>query len=143
MTEELPGDLTGRYLVRVGRWAMQEAAKWLPRIRDRAILRRHALKLRFWPAAQAGDAGGQVLDLDWCWIKSLSGQRIGELRIHDRIGDCDNLRVIFFVPTIKTEPPMLWILSVLQKKRDDFTTPQVRSFALRRLLILERFCGDL
>jgi hypothetical protein len=34
---------------------------------------------------------------------------------------------------------MLWVLSVLQKKRDDFTDAQIRNFKVRRTLILERF----
>ena len=137
--EGLPGELTGRYLVRAGRWAFQEAHKWLPRARDRAELRRHALKLRFWPGYNPDDDAGQLLDLDWSWIKSLPGKRIGELRIDDAIGGCDNLRVIFFAPSIVSEVPMLWVLSVFQKKRNDFTKAQIRNFDMRRRIILERF----
>ena len=142
MADQLPGNLTGKFLVRTGRWAFQEAHKWLPRTRDRAELRRHALKLRFWPGGAAEQTGGQVLDLDWSWVKSLPGKRIGELRIHDTLGGCDNLRVIFFVPQVVIELPMIWILSVFQKKRDDFTVPQLKNFELRRMLILERFYID-
>jgi hypothetical protein len=83
---------------------------------------------------------GQILDLDWSWIKALKGRGIGELRINDTIGGCDNLRVIFFDPGIATEPlPTLWILSVFQKKRDDFTKAQIINFRNRSLLILQRF----
>jgi hypothetical protein len=139
MAKELPGNLTGTYLVRAGSWAFQEARKWLPRTRDRVELRRHALKLRFWPTGAAESEAGQVEDLDWSWIRSLSGKRIGELRIHDEIGNCDNLRVIFFVPRIVTELPIVWILSVFQKKRDEFTVAQIRNYDLRCKLILERF----
>lgn len=139
MADKLPGNLTGTHLVRAGRWAFQEAQRLFPRARDRGELRRHALKLRFWPDAQSEDTEGQVLDLDWSWIKSLPGKRIGELRIHDKIGDCDNLCLIFCVPPIKTTPPMLWLLSVLQKKRNDFSTAQILNFKLRRKLVLERF----
>ncbi len=139
MADELPGDLTGKYLVRVGRWAFREAHKWLPRTRDRAELRRHALKLRFWPGGASTESGGQVLDLDWSWIEALPGDRIGELRIHDTIGNRDNLRVIFFIPPFATDPPTVWILSVFQKKRDDFTSAQISNFDLRRRIILERF----
>lgn len=139
MADELPGNLTGTYLVRAGRWAFQDVQRLFPKARDRAELRRHALKLRFWPNCRPEDSNGQLLDLDWCWIRSLSGKRIGELRIHDKIGDCDNLRIIFYSPPISTKPPMLWVLSVFQKKRDDFTTAQLKSFDFRRTLILERF----
>ena len=136
--------LTGRYRVRAGRWALQEAQKWLPRIRDRAELRRHALKLRFWPENHPEDDQGIILDLDWSWIKGLPGKRIGELRIHDNIGGCDNMRVIFFVPPAQDNPKKLseiWILSVFQKKRDDFTVPQINNFVSRRTIIIERFYG--
>jgi hypothetical protein len=133
-------NLTGTHFVRAGRWAFQEAHKWLPRARDRAELRRHALKLRFWPTGDPGDDSGTLIDLDWSWIRSLPGLRIGELRIHDTIGGCDNLRVIFFAPRIATEPlPMLWVLSVFQKRRDDFTRAQLANFKVRRRLVLERF----
>jgi len=139
MADALPGNLTGSYLVRAGRWAYQDAHKWLPRTRDFAELRRHALKLRFWPGCASQDRGGQLLDLDWSWIKALPGKCIGELRIHDTIGNCDNLRVIFHVPSLETKPPILWVLSVLQKKRDDFTSTQIRNFEIRRSLVYERY----
>jgi hypothetical protein len=137
----MDGNLTGDYRVRAGRWAFQDARKWLPKTRDRAELRRHALKLRFWPGSDETTEGGQLMDLDWSWVRALPGKRIGELRIHDTIGGRDNLRVIFFVPPKQTQAamPMLWVLSVLQKKRDDFTDAQIRNFKVRRTLILERF----
>ncbi len=136
----MDGNLSGRYLVRAGRWAFQEAHKWLPRTRDRAELRRHALKLRFWPSGPDEGEGGELFDLDWSWIKALSGLRIGELRVHDTIGGCDNLRIIFFDPKRDSQPlPVLWVLSVLQKKRDDFTRAQLANYKTRRKLILERF----
>lgn len=81
-----------------------------------------------------------MLDLDWSWIKALPRQRVGELRISDTIGGHNNLRVIFFDPEIESEPmPMIWVLAVLQKKRDDFTAGQISSFKLRRATVLERF----
>jgi hypothetical protein len=50
------------------------------------------------------------------------------------------LRVVFFDPRIATKPlPILWVLSVFQKKRDDFTKAQLANFKLRRKLVLERF----
>ena len=135
-------NLTGNYLVRALRPAFQEAHRCLPRMKDRAELRRHALRLRFWPEQHPEDDAGQVLDLDWSWLKSMPGKKVGELRIHDTIDDRDNLRVIFFVPGvhIPNEPlPMLWVLSVLQKKRQDFTQNQIKVYKLRRLMVLERF----
>jgi len=136
----MDGNLTGRYLVRAIRPAFHDARKWLPRVRDRSELRRHSLKLRFWPKYYPEVDGGEVLDLDWSWIKALKGRRVGELRVHDTIGGCDNLRVIFFDPQRDTRPlPMLWVLAVFQKKRDDFTKAQIANFKMRRQLVIERF----
>ena len=61
-------------------------------------MKEDALKLRFWPEHEPEDDNGELLDLDWSWIKALRGLHVGELRIHDTIGGCDNLRVIFFDP---------------------------------------------
>lgn len=137
---ELPGNLTGQYRVRALRPAFHDARHFLPRTRDRAELRRHALKLRFWPQRTTVDDHGELLDLNWSWIKSLPRQRVGELRIDDVLGDHDNLRVIFFVPP--SDPrwmPMIWVLSVFQKRRDDFTKHNISTFRLRRQIVLERF----
>lgn len=139
MSGALGGSLTGNYHVRAIRPAFHDARRCLPRMRDRAELRRHALKLRFWPERWPADDNGQILDLDWSWIRSLPHKKVGELRIHDRIGDCDNLRVIFFDPQISEPYPTLWVLAVLQKKRDDFSRHMLRIFDSRRTLVLERF----
>ena len=69
----------------------------------------------------------------------MPGKKVGELRIHDTIGGCDNLRIIFFCPDVPSPLPTLWILAVLQKKRDDFTKNQLRVFSARRTLVLVRF----
>jgi hypothetical protein len=139
MVDVLPGNLTGSYHVRALRPAFHDAHKWLPKSKDRAELRRHSLKLRFWPEKSPKDERGQLLDLDWSWIKALGGYRIGELRVHDTIGGCDNLRVIFFDPDNKKPHPTIWVLAVFQKKRDDFTKAQLDNFKLRRQLVIERF----
>jgi hypothetical protein len=102
-------------------------------------VRRHALKLRFWPEPHPTDEGGHVLDLDWCWIRALAGLRIGELRVHDTIGGHDNIRIIFFDPQWPAEPlPNLWVLAVFQKKRDDFTKANLDTFKARRMIVIER-----
>jgi hypothetical protein len=104
-------------------------------------IRRHALKLRYWPEHHPADEAGKILDLDWEWIRALTGLRIGELRVADAIGGNDNLRVIFYVGNteIREPLPMIWILRVLQKKRDDFSKHDVSIFKARRLLVIERF----
>ncbi len=138
---ESKGNLTGNYQVRIFRPAFDDVEGLCTRTRDKIEIRRHALKLRFWPNQNTSEESGQIVDLDWSWIKSLPQSRIGELRIHDDISGNDNLRVIFFVgePLDIVEMPVIWVLSVFQKKRDDFTAPQIKVFRGRRLLVLERF----
>ena len=135
----LPGALTGNFLVRAIRPAFHDAHSLFKSSRERAILRRHSLKLRFWPEKNHMDDDGTLMDLDWSWVNACKPKRIGELRIHDKIGDCDNLRVIFFDPEIREPLPTLWVLSVMQKKRNKFTDKNVATFKLRRQIVLERF----
>lgn len=140
-----PGaDLTGRFRVRVFRPAWHEARKWCPRSRDTVELRSHALKLRFWPSPKPEEQTGQVLDLNWEWIRSLKGLGIGELRIDDTIGGCDNLRILFYRgdPDIGVPLPVIWVIGVFQKKRDDFTKAQIAVMRARRLIVIERFYTD-
>jgi hypothetical protein len=96
------------------------------------------------PEKHPEDDNGLVLDLDWEWIKALrkKKKKIGELRINETIGDHDNLRVIFFKPDILKPHPMIWILSVFQKKRQDFTRAQLQTFADRSDIVLERFYDE-
>jgi hypothetical protein len=137
-------NLTGNYLIRIVRPAFSDAHKWLPRSKDRAEARRHALKLRYWPTKSPEDENGVVLDVDWSWIQAFKGLRIGELRINDKIGNCDNLRVIFFDPKTKREKdplPVIWILAIFQKKADDFNKAQLTLIKARKNLVMERFYG--
>ena len=137
----MTGNLTGRYHVRICRSAFMDGHKICPRSRERAELRRHALKLRFWPNPKPEELTGMVMDLDWSYIRALSGEKIGELRIHDRIGDNDNLRIIFYVgkPLAEGQMPIIWILAAMQKKRDDFTMANIETFRARKVLIQRRF----
>ncbi|MEX1040025.1 MAG: hypothetical protein WDZ51_05320 [Pirellulaceae bacterium] len=141
MPDELPGNLSGRFHVRMLRDALRDAQHWIPRTGDLAVLRRHSLKLRFWPGNLPDDTTGLTADLDWSWIRALKGQghEIGELRIHETIGGCDNLRVIFYRrSTREGELPTIWIIAVFQKKRDDFTSHQFKIFKGRKALVDER-----
>jgi len=135
----LPGNLTGNYHVRAIRPAFQDAHRVLPSMRDRAILRRHSLELRFWPEKHPASESGTVLDLDWSWIQACKPLKIGELRVHERIGDCNNIRVIFFDPGIREPHPIPWVLAVMQEKSNNFSKANVSTFKLRRQLVLERF----
>lgn len=136
-------NLTGTFRVRVFRPAFQEARSLFPRSRDMGRLGKHALKLRFWPQCHPQNVAGQLLDLDWEFIKSLAGSKVGELRIHDRINGNDNLRIIFLVAPEQSssEMPVIWILAVMQKKSNDFSRANIQTFRMRRQLVLNRFYG--
>lgn len=116
-------ELFGRYLVVPTPSAMRDAAGLFPKYGDYQEARRHALKLAWWP--DSGDAAaGEVVDLDWEWIKGAGHRRTGELRISDWIGGHNNLRVIFYVSDRRLpDDPMsrIWTIAVLQKKSMGFT----------------------
>ena len=38
--------------------------------------------------------------------------------------------------------PVIWILAAFQKKRDNFTTAQIKVFRMRARLILQRFYSN-
>jgi len=67
--------LTGRYRVRVCRPALHEAKRKFVRVADLMEVRRHALKLRFWPHGAEARSQGQVLDLDWSWVQGSTANR--------------------------------------------------------------------
>lgn len=136
-----PHGLTGSYRVRVIRPALREATRLCPRVGDYFELRAQVLKLRYWPEHEKVFPNGHVLDLDWEWIKALKGQDVGELRIDDVIGGCDNLRAVFYVGDagVKAPLPMIWILGLLQKKRQDFSRDSIEIFRSRRILVNERY----
>jgi hypothetical protein len=136
-------NLTGRYHVRALRSALKTGRHIMPKSRDRAELRRHALKLRYWPDNVTMEPSGQVVDLDWSWIKALRGNNVGELRIGDVIGGHDNLRVIFFVagPVPGESMDCIWVLDVFQKKRNEFTGHEISTFKGKRAIVMSRFYG--
>ena len=138
----MPGaNLTGRYRVRAIWPAFQDVNRLTKTTRDKVELRRQALKLRYWPDQNTASEAGQLIDLDWSWIRALPGLRTGELRIHDMIGGNDNLRIIFFVgDSAVTDPlPLIWILRVFQKKHDDLSAHELSIIKARRTLVIERF----
>jgi len=110
-----------------------------PKQRDNQLLRRHVLKLSHWPSGHDGEAGA---DLDWDWIRSLEGKRVGELRIDETIGGLNNIRVIFFkanIPLPDENMNRIWILTVFQKKSWGFGDPEIAAFAAARTLIVQRY----
>ena len=136
------GGLTGNYWVRRLNAAAVDAGRYFPRATSSSI-RRHVLKLRYWPAPHATEPSGRAVDLDWSYIRGLPGLDVGELRIDDEIGGQRNIRIIFFVGPTDSRYPMtcIWVLTVFPKKRDDFTSQQLDNFRDRRRIVLARFYG--
>lgn len=131
--------LTGRWRVRIFRPAFCEVRSLCKRVGDQMEIRRQALKLKWWPSGE--QENGQVVDLNWEFLKTAPGEHVGELRIDDEIAGHDNLRVIFYRgdPSVLEPLPMIWILCVMQKKRDYFTTNEINVFLARKKLVVERF----
>ncbi|WP_143206192.1 hypothetical protein [Singulisphaera sp. GP187] len=142
----MSGNLIGSYRVRPTLAAYHDVSKHFPKTKDRMEVRRHALKLAFWPDSSPHTNGGQACDLDWEWVKGIAGKvnDVGELRIDDVIGGHRNLRIIFHHGgrTVCQPLPMIWILAVFPKKRNDFTVGDLTSFKLRRKTVRnEHYAG--
>lgn len=139
----LGAGLTGNYHVKATRSARTAAHRLFPKIGDYMQLRAHALKLRYWPQKNPTTDSGCVLDLDWTWIKSLPRERVGELRIVEAIAQQENLRLIFFVADKRrSDPrPIIWILHVMQKKRQEFTRQEITIFSDRKQFVFINYYG--
>ena len=132
----------GYYVFPIGS-ALRRAIKLFDRkARPYFVLKRHVLKLRFFPSGIDERNDGDLADLNWDWIKGLGDINVGELRIDDEIGGHDNLRVIFYVAdkTIDGEPlPRIWILTVIQKKEQRFSPGALKTFKAHRGIIFDRY----
>jgi hypothetical protein len=79
----------------------------------------------------------------------LAGLGIYELRIDDTIGGLSNIRIVFFDPPKDWQPvvalarPMriLWVLEALPKRRNDWTSYDLKRFRAARLLLQKRCYG--
>src|SRR5262249_43301740 len=133
--------LTGTHWVRALASALATAKRLWPHASDYFEVYYQTLKLRFWGER----AGEMVVDIDYESIKAMSGSGVYELRLDDEIGGHRNLRVIFFEPPKSWEPnfetplPVLWVLDVVPKKRDDWTTNQIDTFWAKRAIVQDRF----
>lgn len=108
--------------------------------REYQLLRRHTLKLAFWPGS---DDPADHVDIDWDWIRGRERIRLGELRIDEQINGHDNVRVVFFKANVirpSETMPRIWLLTVFSKKRQRFGTSQIEAWAGQREIIVDRFC---
>lgn len=127
----------GRFIVTPTRPALIKAGKLFNKVADFFELKAQVEKLAFWPESQEGE---KVVDLDWSWVRG-AGKGIGELRIRDHIGGRRNLRVIFYVAdnVLQDDPARrIWILTVMDKKRDKFSSKDIELFVSRKKLLLSR-----
>ena len=135
-------DLFGEYYVKPTASAIRDAQDLFPKYGDYQEARKHALKLAFWPGAEA-ERSGLIVDLDWEWIQALRTFQIGELRIQDSIGGNRNLRVVFWVADkLLTGDSMkrIWTLAVVNKKSNDWTNPELKAFEGRyKILKLRKY----
>ena len=131
-------DLFGDYYVKPTASACASAWRLCnQRMGEYQKLRSHALKLAFWP---------NHADLDWDWIKTLEGKRVGELRVNEVIAQQNNMRIIFFKAN-KLLPndtlPRIWTLRVFQKKRNDFSAKEISAFRDMRDIVVKRWYANI
>jgi hypothetical protein len=138
-----PSGLVGNYHVFPTAAAITRAWKLCGgKMREYQLLRRHALKLAYWPTGR--DDGDSATDINWDWIKSLEKKRIGELRIDELINGQDNVRVIFFKANLVlegSEIARIWLLTAFQKKAQKFSNAEIRAFSGMREIIVQRHYG--
>ena len=138
-------NLFGSYHVTPTASALRDANGLFPRFGDYQELRRHALKLAYWPTGQM--TSGLVCDLEWDTIKGMPGPKACELRIDDVIGGFNNLRIIFYVfdRTLILQGdvlPRLWLISAMQKKTERFSPNDLKTFSARVTLLRRRKYHD-
>jgi hypothetical protein len=138
--------ITGTHFVRVLRSGLQKARHLWPKIGDRMEVRRQALKLRFWGDRHDEEEEFCLIDMSYEKVKGVRGDKnIYELRLQDKIGGVENIRIIFFVPPDDWVPqdemplPVIWLLEPVAKKREGWTANDLSRFAACRAIIKERF----
>lgn len=138
--------ISGVNFVRFSRHGLQSIRKSWKRLRDQFEVRRYALNLKWWDQRHSHPPG-YLIDMTYESIKSLPGSGIYELRIHDTIGDHDNIRVVFLDPPQswrvfpdESRPmPIIWVLEALQKKSQSWSNNDISRFRASRLVIQKRF----
>ena len=141
----LANGVTGSSFVRFSRQGLKSIRHYWGKLGDRMECRRQALKLRYWDERHL-DPVGMLVDHTYESIKALAGFGVYELRLDDDIGGQANIRVVFFDPPSELVPlpnnirplRVVWILEVLPKKRNDWTTNELTRFRAQAKLITSR-----
>jgi hypothetical protein len=109
-----------------------------PDERNAEEVRRQVMKLRYWLGRTPTDETGRVLDMDWSAIKAYRKEKIYELRVADKIGGQSNIRAIHFVAECpRTRETVIYVLTVMVKKRQRFTRHDIETFRCGRENVLE------
>lgn len=142
----MASSLFGYYHVTPTATAMREAFNLFPKYGDYQEARMHALKLAFWPQKNA-EHSGKVIDLDWDQIIGMQSPRAYELRIDDKIGGHDNLRLIFYafesdVVLPDDTMPRIFTIGVMQKKTQRFSNNDLKTFKARVAIVRRRFYSE-
>lgn len=142
----MSANLFGDYHVTPTPSAIRKAMDLFPKYKHYQRLRKHALKLAYWPSNPPAGSG-QVCDLDWDEISGMQAPKAYELRIDDVIGGHNNLRVIFWmfdkaVILPGDVLPRLWVIDVLQKKTRRFTPYDLRIFRAKAVIVRDRHYSD-
>ncbi len=116
--------------IRICRPALQDMHHLvMPRLTARAQLRRHAMKLRFWPR---GDS--RVADLE-CF--QLEKEELFVLRIEDGFGLADGFHVVFCEIPVAEPSGMLCVLSVMRSD-EPFSSVTLNILCGRAVIAQER-----
>lgn len=137
--------ITGSNFVRFSRHGLQAIRAYWKKTGDRFEARRQAMKLKFWDERHTHEPG-MLFDHTYETIKALSGLGIYEMRLDDEIGGQANIRVVFFDPPKDWTPKetearplrIIWILEIMPKRRNDWTTNDLTRFKASRRLIQTR-----
>ena len=138
--------ISGSNFTRFSRHSLKLIPFYWPKLRDTYEIRRYALTLRNWDLRHL-EPPGTLNGYSYEKIKALRTENVYEMRLDDTIGGQANIRVVFFDPPGSWTPlqnnirPMRvnWILEVLPKTRNGWTTNDIARFRFQQVLLKNTF----
>ena len=131
--------LSGYYYVKRVPAVIVDERIALPNAHDRQELRRHILKLRFWPTGCYPDIWPHLVeDLAFRPVEGMAN--VYQLEIAGPIGPCENLSAVFYVTDVKIDDdllPRIWVLEVLPGQ--EISARDMRSIRARIRILQKRF----